>query len=89
VKTEYLLTFVKDLKALKSTPVYTMIKNLAFRDIVAHKNLSDISNIKKLKGEHNAYRIRVGDYRVGFFLKGDTITFARVLHRRQFYRYFS
>jgi mRNA-degrading endonuclease RelE of RelBE toxin-antitoxin system len=88
VKTEYLPTFVKDLKALKSTPVYTMIKNLAFRDIVAHKNLSDISNIKKLKGEHNAYRIRVGDYRVGFFLKGDTITFAPVLHRRQFYRYF-
>ena len=88
MKTEYLPTFVKDLKALKSTPVYTMIKNLAFRDIVAHKNLSDISNIKKLKGEHNAYRIRVGDYRVDFFLKGDTITFARVLHRRQFYRYF-
>ncbi|WP_366514392.1 type II toxin-antitoxin system RelE/ParE family toxin [Moorena sp. SIO3I6] len=52
------------------------------------QNLRDIKNIKKLKGEDNAYRIRVGDYRIGFFLKGDTIIFSRVLHRREFYRYF-
>lgn len=88
MKTEYLPTFVKDLKALKSTPVYTTIKNLAFQDIIACQNLSDISNLKKLKGEDNVYRIRVGDYRIGFFVKDDTITFSRVLHRREFYRYF-
>ena len=88
MKPEYLPTFIKDLKALKSTPVYTRIKNLAFQDILACQNLSDISNIKKLKREDNAYRIRVGDYRIGFFMKGDTITFSRVLHRREFYRYF-
>jgi mRNA-degrading endonuclease RelE of RelBE toxin-antitoxin system len=45
-------------------------------------------NIKKLKGEINAYRWRIGDYRVGFFIENDTIIFARVLHRREFYRYF-
>jgi len=88
MKIEYLPTFVKDLKALKSTPVYTTIKNLAFQDIIVCQNLSDISNLKKLKGEDNAYRIRVGDYRIGFFVKDDTITFSRVLHRREFYRYF-
>jgi mRNA interferase RelE/StbE len=88
MKAEYLPTFIKDLKALKSTPVYTTIKNLAFRDILACQNLNDISNIKKLKGEDNAYRVRVGDYRIGFSLTVDTITFFRVLHRREFYRYF-
>ncbi|MFM6062867.1 MAG: type II toxin-antitoxin system RelE family toxin, partial [Microcystis panniformis] len=30
----------------------------------------------------------IGDYRIGFFVEEDTITFARVLHRREFYRYF-
>jgi mRNA-degrading endonuclease RelE of RelBE toxin-antitoxin system len=88
MKTEYLPTFIKDLKALKSTPVYRTIKNLTFQYILACQNLSDISNIKKLKGEDNAYRIRVGDYRIGFFVIDDTITFSRVLHRREFYRYF-
>lgn len=88
MKTEYLPTFIKELKALKSTPVYTSIKNFAFQDILICQNLSDISNIKKIKGEDNAYRIRVGDYRIGFFIIGDTITFSRVLHRREFYRYF-
>lgn len=88
MKTEYLPTFIKDLKALKSTPVYTTIKNFVFEDILAYENLSDISNIKKLKGEDNAYRLRIGDYRIGFFLTDDTITFSRILHRREFYRYF-
>ena len=88
MKPEYLPTFIKDLKSLKSTPVYTRIKNLAFQDIPSCQNLSEIGNIKKLKAEDNAYRIRVGDYRIGFFLIGNTITFCRVLHRREFYRYF-
>ncbi len=88
MKTEYLPTFIKDLKSLKSTPVYKTIKRITFQDIISCQNLRDINNIKKLKREDNAYRIRVGDYRIGFFLKGDTIIFSRVLHRREFYRYF-
>ena len=88
MKTNYLLTFIKDIKNLKSTSSYSAIKNLVFTDILAVQNLKEISNLKKLKGDDNAYRIRVGDYRIGFFLEDDTITFARVLHRREFYRYF-
>ncbi|WP_013321065.1 type II toxin-antitoxin system RelE family toxin [Gloeothece verrucosa] len=88
MKTEYLPTFIKDLKALKSTQVYTTIKNFVFEDILAYDNLNEIGNIKKLKGEDNAYRLRIGDYRIGFFLTDDTITFSRILHRREFYRYF-
>jgi mRNA-degrading endonuclease RelE of RelBE toxin-antitoxin system len=88
MKTNYLPTFIKDIKSLKSTSSYSAIKNLVFTDILAVQNLKEISNLKKLKGDDNAYRIRVGDYRIGFFLESDTITFARVLHRREFYRYF-
>lgn len=88
MKTEYLPTFVKDLKTLKSTPIYTTIRNFAFQDVLACQNIGDLSNIKKLKGQDNAYRVRIGDYRIGFFVTNDIITFARVLHRREFYRHF-
>ena len=83
MKTNYLPTFIKDIKSLKSTSSYSAIKNLVFTDILAVQNLKEISNLKKLKGDDNAYRIRVGDYRIGFFLEDNTITFARVLHRRK------
>jgi addiction module RelE/StbE family toxin len=88
MKINYLPTFIKDIKDLKSTSPYSVIKNLVFTDILAVKQLSEINNLKKLKGEYNAYRIRIGDYRIVFFVEEDTITFARVLHRREFYRYF-
>ncbi|MGK7884715.1 MAG: type II toxin-antitoxin system RelE/ParE family toxin [Crocosphaera sp.] len=88
MKTNYLPTFIKDLKGLKSTLFYSAIKNLVFTDILAIQSLREINNLKKLKGDDNAYRIRVGDYRIGFFFEDDTITFVRVLHRREFYRYF-
>ena len=44
--------------------------------------------MKKIKRDNNAYRLRVGDYRIGFFLEEDTIIFSRVLHRKEIYRFF-
>jgi mRNA interferase RelE/StbE len=69
MKINYLPTFIKDLKDLKSTSSYSVIKNLVFTDILAVKQLSEINNLKKLKGEYNAYRIRIRDYRIVFLLK--------------------
>ncbi|HMO65624.1 MAG TPA: type II toxin-antitoxin system RelE/ParE family toxin [Verrucomicrobiota bacterium] len=51
-------------------------------------NLQAVPNVKKLKGSPNAFRIRVGDYRVGFFLEGDQVTFMRCLSRAAMYRGF-
>ena len=50
--------------------------------------LFDIANIKKLKGHSNAYRIRLGDFRIGVFLQEDTVVFARVVHRKDIYDVF-
>jgi mRNA-degrading endonuclease RelE of RelBE toxin-antitoxin system len=44
--------------------------------------------IKALIGSGNRYRIRIGDYRVGIEINGDTLELFRVLHRKEFYRYF-
>jgi len=50
--------------------------------------LGEIPTIKKLKGHPNAYRLRIGDYRVGFFKEKDTVVLTRVLHRKDLYKKF-
>lgn len=51
-------------------------------------DLSEIPTIKKLKGHPTAYRLRIGDYRVGFFKEKDTVILTRVLHRKDLYKKF-
>lgn len=85
---EYKPSFVKDLKALKSTPYFQSIKALVFEEIPNLPDLKNIQNLKQLKNFESAYRIRVGDYRIGFFFEEGTMIFARVLHRKEIYRYF-
>ena len=82
MKTLYQLSFIKDLKALKSTSIFQQINKLVFKDIPNYQTLDDISNLKKLKSEDNAYRIRISDYRIGLIFDIDnTVIFERVLHR--------
>ena len=85
---EYLPKFLKDLKALKSTSAFEAINLLVFEEVPQYEKLEEINNLSKLKGFDDAYRIREGNYRIGFFFDGETITFARVLHRSEIYRYF-
>jgi len=41
-----------------------------------------------MQGYSNSYRIRVGDYRIGIEIFGNTVEVIRTLHRKEFYRYF-
>ncbi len=52
------------------------------------KKLSELSSCKKLFGFKNAYRIRSGSYRIGFFFENETVELVRVLDRKNIYRYF-
>ena len=88
MRTEYLPSFTKDLKKLKKIPIYSEIKNLVFQTIPDCQNITEIKSLKKIKGHKNAYRIRIGDYRIGVFIQKEKVTFSRVLHRRDVYRYF-
>jgi mRNA interferase RelE/StbE len=48
----------------------------------------DIANLKQLKAEGRYYRIRTGDCRIGITIEDDLVTFVRVLHRKEIYRFF-
>ncbi|MGK7920252.1 MAG: type II toxin-antitoxin system RelE/ParE family toxin [Trichodesmium sp.] len=65
----------------------TKIKEIILEVEQAEK-LTEVRNIKKLKGEENYYRIRVGDYRLGIKVNDGVVSFVRILHRKDIYRYF-
>jgi mRNA interferase RelE/StbE len=52
------------------------------------KTLSEIPNLKKLKGHASAFRIKLGNYRLGFFLEGNTLILVRFQDRKDIYRQF-
>jgi mRNA-degrading endonuclease RelE of RelBE toxin-antitoxin system len=88
LEVQYRQAFLKDLKQLKSSESYERIYEVAFTTLAAINTLEELSDIKAMKGCSGRYRIRIGDYRIGIEVNGDVIEVMRVLHRREFYRYF-
>ena len=51
--------------------------------------LSEVSTVEGLKSQGGrSYRIKVGAYRLGIALDGDTVVLVRFMHRRDIYRNF-
>lgn len=87
MKVEYLKQFSKDLQKIKEEN----LKADLFAVIITLKNaesLASISNVKKMKGHPDAYRIRIGKFRLGFFFDGETIELARFAKREDIYKLF-
>lgn len=51
-------------------------------------SLKDVFHLKKMKGYKTAYRIRMGEYRIGFILEDDSLKLSRVMNRKDIYKYF-
>jgi len=87
MQVEFLSHFDKDLDKVNRKSVRLQIVRL-IEQVEAADNISEVLNLKKLKGFRSAYRVRIGDYRVGFFLQGQKVEFARVGHRKDIYKIF-
>lgn len=79
--------FDKDLDKITDSATLERIENVLL-GVIAAKKVVDIVNIKKMKGAKNAFRIRVGDYRIGIFIERDTVKFARIALRKDIYDIF-
>ncbi len=88
MEVRYRKLFLKDLKKLKSLKIYDKICKLVFEELPNIKNIEEIKGLKQLKGSNCRYRIRIGNYRIGLEIREDKIELMRILHRRDFYRYF-
>ena len=83
----YEKSFLKDLKKRKDKTIKERVKQV-ITEVKKARDRSDLSNIEKLKGHDKAYKIRIGDYRMGLFIESDTIIFSRLLHRKEIYKKF-
>jgi len=87
VKLEFRVSFAKDLKSIRDKALLKRLRE-TIEEAERAKSPSEISNLKKLKGRGDYYRIRIGDYRLGITLAGNILVFVRFLNRKDIYKYF-
>jgi len=84
----YKKTFLKDLAKLPIR-IRKRIETLVFEVIPESENPFQDLDVKKMKSYQHYYRIRTGDYRIGFKMENaDKITFYRVKSRADIYKFF-
>lgn len=87
MQVKYNRAFIKDIKQLPPE-IKEDVERLSLYEIPKLKDITEIKNLKKIKGHPSFYRIRIGDYRLGIEYRETTVVFMRVLHRKDIYRYF-
>lgn len=80
-------SFSKSLDKINSKIILSKIEKAIVQSENASK-LSEISNVKKLTGFKIYYRIKIGDYRLGFKFLDNEITFIIACHRKDIYKIF-
>lgn len=80
--------FFKQLKKANNAGLNKAVLKLT-EELPHVENITDLTGIKKLRGHSEAYRLRLGKYRLGFYLEEQNhIFFAAVAKREIFYRSF-
>ncbi len=80
-------SFYRDLKRIHNKKVRKQVWQI-IEAVEQACSLAEVPHVVKLRGYETFYRIRLGDYRMGLEVKGNTVIFVRFLHRRDIYRYF-
>lgn len=84
---EYRKTFLKDLSQIPS-PQRNTIEKFVFEYAHSLTSIFDSRKVEAMHGFPTYYKIRFGSYRVGLRIIDKKVTFERVLHRKDIYRYF-
>lgn len=87
MKTLFERSFLKDLKKKTDKTLKKRVE-LVIKDVKEAENKSAIKKLDKLEGHASAYKIRIGDYRIGIFVEDETVIFSRLLHRKEIYKRF-
>ena len=87
MRVEFSKKFSKDLDGINGKSVKQNLRRL-IELMESADSLDKIPNLKKLRGHKSAYRVRLGDYRLGFFFENSTILIGRFLHRKDIYKMF-
>ena len=80
-------TFFKNIKKISNSFLNGRIEQ-AVLSVQNAQSPKDIPNLKKMKGYKIHYRIKIGRYRIGIEIVGDTVTFTAFGPRNNFYNFF-
>ena len=85
---EFDKSFLKSLDKINDKRIYQRVIN-TIEQAEKAKEIKSLKKVKKLTGFKNYYRIRIGDYRLGFEeINKNTIRLIILLNRKDFYRRF-
>lgn len=85
---EFDKSFEKSLGKIKDKTILPKIEK-TITILEATSSLSVVSNIKKLSGFKNYYRLRIGDYRIGIEqISVNIIRLIIIAHRKDIYKTF-
>jgi len=85
---EFDKSFEKSLRSVHDKRVFQRLKRI-INLVEKAPDLSEVSNIVKLTGFTDYYRIRIGNYRVGFeLINKTTVRFIIIAHRKDIYKLF-
>jgi mRNA interferase RelE/StbE len=87
MRVEFLSKFSRDIDRIRIQSVKKAVSDVIQR-VERAGHFREVPNTKKLLGHKSAYRIRIGDYRIGVFVDHDLVQFARVVHRKDIYGVF-
>lgn len=88
MKIEIDKSFLKSLSKLNFPDIKPKIETL-IQEIEKAQSLSEIKQIKKLKGFKSYYRIKSGDFRIGLeFIDSETLRLILIAHRKDIYKRF-
>jgi len=79
--------FEKDTDQIKDKKLLSRVAH-CISQVMAAQSIDEISNLKKLQGFKDHYRIRIGDYRLGLRVEKGALIFERFLSRKDIYKYF-
>ena len=83
----YEQAFLRDIKKIRDQKISDNLAKI-IKEIKQTNDLSALDNIKKLKGHPSAFRIKVNDYRLGFFFENGHVIMVRFLNRKDIYKFF-
>jgi mRNA interferase RelE/StbE len=87
LKVAFRESFLRDVRAIKDNSVLRRVREV-IENVEQVNKPAEISKLKKLKGHGEYYRIRIGAHRIGLKVEADAVSFIRILHRKDIYRYF-
>ena len=87
MNTAFRESFEADLTAIRDAALLRRIRKV-IEQVEAARTFQQFPNLKRLEASGKYYRIRLGDYRLGFVFESGVVTFIRCLNRKEIYRNF-